>query len=153
MRLAIDPGKNAAGWALFDPFGVLLAAGHLKRPDWATHGIRHLIALYGHLQCAVIEKPQAYQIQHQKGDQQDLIDLGVMVGKAAGELENGCPVSLVLPKEWKGQIPKEVTKARVDGELIDAEKKRIKWPKADGERHNVYDAIHLGLRTFTKRKA
>lgn len=94
----------------------------------------------------VIECPQIYATRHQKGSQQDLIDLAVVVGQIKERaIALGHTVDLVLPREWKGQTPKEVSAQRVNETLSPLEWRRISLGGRKADHHNVYDAIHMGL--------
>ena len=98
----------------------------------------------------IIELPQVYPGQQQKGDQNDLINLAVMVGRYAERATVcGFHVTLVKPREWKGQLPKDVCWRRVRETLTPLELgKMAKVPKSQA--HNMYDAIGLGT-WFQKR--
>lgn len=90
----------------------------------------------------ILEIPQVYGGVRDE-DPNDLIDLagvqGAIVG-VTGAVVEWSP----LPREWKGQLPKEVSAQRVEAKLTEEEKRRIEWP-AKRLRHNVYDAIHMGI--------
>jgi len=156
--IAIDPGK-ATGVAVFDgsdpdlPFD----GDRLKFADVCTfEDCRRVIEESAPLRQSkpagdcIIEVPQVYQGQQQKGDQNDLIALAVMVGKYAEcAKENRFVVKLVKPREWKGQLPKDVCWRRVRETLTPHELSQIpKLPKTKA--HNMHDAIGLGT-WFQKR--
>lgn len=132
--LAIDPG-NDLGWALFDG-GTLERAGLRNPPVDAAHQ-------------AIIERPQVYRSSKSKGDPNDLITLAIGVGQMKERLEScGATVELVLPATWKGQIPKDIHHRRILGLLAPTEKTRLDAclsGVAAGIRHNVLDAVGLGL--------
>jgi hypothetical protein len=98
----------------------------------------------------IIEVPQVYPGQQQKGDQNDLINLAVMVGEYAAHATSvGFKVRLVRPREWKGQLPKDVCWRRVRETLTPLELDTMaKLPKSRA--HNMHDAIGLGT-WFQKR--
>lgn len=104
----------------------------------------------------VVEVPQVYGGVH-KEDPNDLLDLTGVLGAIVGGQACNSVAWSPLPREWKGQLPKEITQSRVDAKLSALEKSCIEWP-IKSLRHNVYDAIHLGivhleregLRTFAK---
>lgn len=149
--VSIDPGVNDLSYAIWNlKTKQLLGAAMIQAPQrdlahalWANVD-NHI----GGLQVRElhIEKPQVYQTKHQKGDQKDIINLAMTVGMVAGKFyeENGVVATYWLPSEWKGQAPKTVTKLRVEETLSVVEKNRITWPSI-ALRHNVSDAIHLGL--------
>jgi hypothetical protein len=167
--VSIDPGKNACGVAVWIDY-YLSWAGWIKNPLLKDPG-KERAARWGdmaymvntvcvskiHTQpySLILEIPQVYD-GFSDEDKNDLIDLagvqGAIVGVSNVEVEWS-----PLPREWKGQLPKEISERRVDSKLSQDEKDRISWP-AKSYRHNVYDAIHLGivhlerkgLRDFTK---
>ncbi len=103
----------------------------------------------------VSEIPIVRQRGSGKGDPNDLIDLAGVVGAICGALGSSNHFLLdvewtPIPEQWKGQLPKEVSKQRVDAALSPEEFSRVEWP-AEKLKHNVYDAIHLGL-THLKRE-
>lgn len=169
----IDPGKYDASIALFSIEGHLrgarmVALGSLVGSPFAGKPLPHLVAAAVRdwlrnasieeditIRRARIERMKVYQARGQKGDQEDVLDVQ-LTGGACGlvMLDFGCrDVQYVYAAEWKGQIPKPVTKRRVDAELSAFEKGCITWPYPRSKRHNVYDAIHGGLRTLTSRRA
>lgn len=98
----------------------------------------------------IIEIPQVYPGQQQKGDQNDLINLAVMVGRYSDHaISVGFKIKLVKPREWKGQLPKDVCWRRVKETLTSSELDRLaKVPKSRA--HNMHDAVGLGT-WFQKR--
>lgn len=165
MQIAIDPGKHTAAFALFED-GKLMHAAWVCVTDSKNcqpHIVAELldkavdpwIAEHGwRVTTARIEIPKHYDIAHQKGDQKDIRDVALVAGACAYVCNSyEARVELIEPWEWKGQIPKNVTKARVDLVLTPEELAQIEWPKQASKRHNIYDAIHMGLRAFTTRKA
>ena len=155
--LAIDPGVNATGWTIMrdcrlQACGLLRAKGlnvveSMKKMCydlpivWEEHmsGTRPP-------ELMVIETPQIYQQRLSKGDPNDLMPLGI-IGGALWATMNPLGVSFPLPREWKGQVPKDVLIQRVVKELTKQEQTIM---QTDVERipshlrHNVYDAVCLG---------
>lgn len=162
MIISIDPGKHQIAYAAWNAgdFNTLYEAGAISNPAKAIAKIERVEAWARMAEqvCAsfgvrkifpsqlVTEIPAVRQRGSGKGDPNDLIDLAGIVGAIVGGLRVKFPESVVkwspLPEQWKGQLPKSVTKDRVDAALSDFEKTRIQW---SGEKHNIYDAIHLGL--------
>jgi hypothetical protein len=158
---SIDPGKHACGVAVWSG-GNLIWASWVKNPFAKTHGkerverwrdMGKMVAV--HLQKwgrygvgLILEIPQVYSGERDE-DKNDLLDLagvqGAIVGATGFDVE-WSPV----PREWKGQLPKEISVKRVEAKLSSEEKARIEWP-AKSYRHNVYDAIHLGI-VFLERE-
>ena len=157
VMVAIDPGLNHCAMSTW--VGDKLQAACLVRQKyepgmeradkWRIIGkaVGSLIPAGADL---VIEVPQIYTRQHSKGDPNDLIDIagvaGAIIGAAPARSVEWSP----LPKEWKGNLPKEVTAQRVMNALRPDEHKAIQ-PCPPSLMHNVYDAIHLGL-VYLKRE-
>lgn len=141
--LAIDPGK-VTGYCLSDN-GRITQAGCLSERDM-LYWIQSQ-AQFGPSDACVIEVPQIYTGERQKGDPNDLIDLAVMVGGYRATAERaGFAVTLVRPRAWKGQLPKDVCWTRVRETLTAEEDERIAYFSrsiAPGLRHNMHDAIGL----------
>lgn len=149
--IAIDPGK-VTGVAVFDDGGALRCASVCVAEEQCTMFIENAAPIrQGKFagDC-LIEVPQVYPGQQQKGDQNDLIKLAVMVGRYADRATFfGFRVTLVKPREWKGQLPKDVCWRRVRETLTDDELGKMdKIPKSRA--HNMHDAIGLGT-WFQKR--
>lgn len=141
--LSIDPGINHIGWAFVGPEGLERCGLDKKLPLLRPDAV------------VVIEKPQVYSPRHWKGDPNDLIDLAIVVGKISERYAKH-EVILVLPSQWKGQVSKEVTAARIDKELTQREKSVLDKALAKRPRylrHNIYDAVGIGRWYFEKRNS
>lgn len=160
-HVSIDPGKHACSIACWKDCQLNYAGmvnnpfkdspGKERAEQWGNLGrmVAGVIATYlpKHFDTdpvsLIVEVPQIYPGVREE-DPNDLIDLagvlGAVICAAAYSTVRWSP----FPREWKGQLPKEVTKTRVEKKLTDAEKTAIEWPKPR-LRHNVYDAIHLGI--------
>ena len=147
--VAIDPGK-ATGVAVFQD-GVLHHATVCSLEECLIFIENEEPLRRGKpAGDCIIEVPQVYPGQQQKGDQNDLINLAVTVGRYA-ERATACGfhVTLVKPREWKGQLPKDVCWQRVRETLTSFELDKLeKVPKSRA--HNMHDAIGLGT-WFQKR--
>ena len=146
--IAIDPGK-VTGFAVFEA-GKLVGATACTEEQCLV-----LIENAAHISLrlsgdCIIEVPQVYPGQQQKGDQNDLIKLAVMVGSYAQKArEQKFRVTTFKPREWKGQLPKDVCWRRVRETLTPGELDNLeKLPKSRA--HNMHDAIGLGT-WFQKR--
>ena len=138
-RLAIDPGVDT-GFAVFDVKGALVDCGLSDR--FPTFGIS----------LAIIECPQVYPGRNSKGDPNDLIVLAVRVGRYQERLEAaGARVTLVLPRAWKGTVPKDIHNARVIRDLS-PEAAAVVLEGCRGvvasKVNNIIDAIGLGSWAF-----
>lgn len=147
--IAIDPGK-ATGFAHFE--GDTLMSARVCTEEECLVQIENAAPLRAHKPAGdcIIEIPQIYPGQQQKGDQNDLIKLAVMVGRYADRATaEGFRVRLVKPREWKGQLPKEVCWRRVRETLTPAELDNME-KVSKSRAHNMHDAIGLGT-WFQKR--
>lgn len=157
--IAIDPGK-VTGFAVFDASDPDLPWEGIHRLKFA--GVRTfeecLVSVENHAPLrqdkpagdCLIEVPQVYPGQQQKGDQNDLIKLAIMVGRYA-DRATACRfrVTLVKPREWKGQLPKDVCWRRVRETLTPYELTTLE-KLSKSRAHNMHDAIGLGT-WFQKR--
>lgn len=167
--VSIDPGVRACGVAVWrwsqGQRPLLLAAAHVKSRSMgvdATAWLAMAEAVNAWLQGVgeendhtddyqlVIEFPQTYGGKSAKGDTNDLLTLSAVVAAICAELRHyqNAGITVWRPREWKGNLPKEVTMARVEARLLDEEKRRIFWP-APSLKHNVYDAIAIGQKFFS----
>jgi hypothetical protein len=172
MLVSIDPGLNHVAFACWTPEGKLIAAGLVKNPSardktlarpeiWMAAASALVRKVMGYPMIGsdpmetigvMVEIPEVHQRGSGKGDPNDLIDVAgvaaccVAALKAVGgALCKWAP----KPKEWKGQLPKEISSARVLEKLTPDESSRIE-PCNPGLLHNIHDAIHMGL-VFFKR--
>lgn len=134
----IDPGVRFCGFAEFYPNGTLACALYEKTDRLLSSQDIDVFAM------RVIEKPRIYNSSSQKGDQNDLIDLAVVVG----QLAHG-NYKLIYPQEWKGTVNADVMTARInDAVRRRGEGRCVHLPSAKSKHHNVYDAIGMGYHHF-----
>jgi len=158
--LALDPGIRGCGVALFrdrtlgwcayvrsgskapDLLGVLDMAQAVV--GWVEPQEVHQLA---------VEWPQVYAGSKQKGDPNDLIALAGVVAAVCTRFP-GAVVTRYKPRDWKGQVPKEVIQARILGDVRPG---RLSIEEVSAFRdaacppslqHNVLDAIGIGLHFF-----
>jgi hypothetical protein len=155
MLVAVDPGLHNCGVSVWSADGRLLEARLVKNtvempgPLNAGPMARAVAAEVPLCDCdLVIEVPQVYPYGQGKGNPNDLIDLAAVAGACMG-LAGGL-VTYYLPRQWKGQVPKEISHARAMAQLADIEKANIVLCKPAGLMHNVYDAVALGLAHLQK---
>lgn len=122
--ISIDPGKHT-GWARFVA-GILTDCG-LGYPPFDPFDSKNV----------VIERPTIYP--RSPVPPNDIIELAITAGRIAERL--GGETVWVLPRRWKGTIPKAIMGERILKALTPEEFARIP-AKA---RHDVIDAIGLGL--------
>ncbi|NNB84589.1 hypothetical protein [Corallococcus exiguus] len=161
MKLvAIDPGLRHCGVALFDVSSAsLFCAGLPKNPEPA-HGALSLaswVSMAGAVQTwlrprvldepfqLIIELPRVYSAAHQRGDQNDLIQLAGVVGTLGGALTPVAERRSVFPRDWKGTLDADAFIERIKQRLGSAEHLRVELPAAQDIHHNVWDAIGIGL--------
>ncbi len=130
----MDPGAST-GWALYEN-GVLAECGA------CVPGAR----TWTHIDACVAEKPQVYP--RDNVDPNNLITLAVSLGIVLGPLVlAGVPVVYVLPRDWKGQLPKDVHAKRIVARLKPAELEvyRAAYAPLDAKaRTDLTDAVGLG---------
>ena len=138
VLLAIDPGAST-GWGVFDKTQLLgcgLGDPHVERAA-----------------RIVIELPQVYP--QQPVPPNDLITLAFLAGRYAGAAMGGSvgvAVSTVFPHQWKGNLPKDLCAIRVRAALTPAERTIVDAIDVpEKQRHNVMDAIGIGLFTLGRR--
>jgi hypothetical protein len=132
--LALDPGAHG-GWAIYWD-GQLRDAGLFRWPQ--ERPVRPEGAF------VVCEQPS-----HAAVDVRDVIQLSIRVGRIVEWYYcQGVKVDLVEPGQWKGSTPKEIHHQRVARALRPRERERaeaLALRVAASYRHNVWDAIGLGL--------
>lgn len=141
--IAVDPGKNGCGVAVFDQ----------KRLTFAQYLATRSVADFVHKSATGqstlirIEFPRIYAAAKQKGDQNDLLHVARAAGHAeAGAVRAGAAYALVEPREWKGTIAGDTfIEERIKPAIEVGETSRISFPSAESLHHNVYDAIGIGL--------
>lgn len=151
IRLAVDPGLRQCGCALFADAKLiaadLVASGskHNRASAWLpmAEAARTWVAIVGvHVDRLVVELPQVYHAKIET-DQNDLIHLAAVVGALCSEFKDA-DIEVVLPAEWKGQVPKAIMHARMMKRLDTDERAALPTlPKS--KLHNVLDAVSIGL--------
>ena len=138
MIVAVDPGVNFCGAALFTEAGELCFAWLEENGPRAIHA--RVKRAYG-ATSAIVEVPQVYARSASKGDPNDLIDVALVAGGVVALFD---PVRVVRPREWKGDAPKEVVE-RCARAAIGFQIDRVEQHKRAALMHNVWDAIAIGL--------
>lgn len=129
---AVDPGKNEMYVANFYN-GCLNYIG-VSLPQGTKHDFGNL----------VIEKMRVYQGSKQKGNPNDLIDVAFSAGVFSKQYMN---VLQVEPRVWKGgPVPKKIMLKRIKYVLMSEETNLVeRYQTAESERHNLWDAVGIGL--------
>jgi hypothetical protein len=158
MLLAVDPGLHHCGVSYWDR-GKLVRAELVKNPlsrpgdgakcagpmSWAVRDawMQHRGAAGPPaLAELVLELPQIYQ--GRGGVASDIIDLAAVVGAVASAL-GGSVQTFYRPRDWKGQVPKEIHHPRVIAALQPNEMSAVRLCQPASLMHNVWDAVGLGL--------
>jgi hypothetical protein len=158
--LAVDPGIRGCGAALFED-RELVKAGYVKNGVKEGDNPKAILSMALELmnwigdwwkapfyykpgeQELVIEWPQVYRAGKLKGDPNDLLPLAGIGCALGAYLELHGATVRYLPREWKGQLPKDVVQRRVIERLSLEEVANIEL--AGARSHNIYDAVGLGL--------
>lgn len=149
--LAVDPGLRGCGVAYFADDKLRLAAyvvgkyQHGRGPEvWRgmASAVRKWWGETAALDGLVLEVPEIYPGMP-KTDPNDLIDLAGVDGALAAAF--AVPAVYYLPRQWKGQVPKEVGVLRALAHLSDEERKCVRPAPMKSLDHNVADAVGLGL--------
>lgn len=168
MQLYVDPGLRACGAAVFDGAALVAAAlpvgtqdGDMRRPRERAGilvamagAVRRWADSIGSIERLIVELPQIYPRGHQLApkagtDPNDLVHLAAVVGALSAAFAT-VETEIVLPAEWKGQIPKKIMHARVVGDSIKtgilAPAEKAVLPKLPVSKlHNTLDAVAMGL--------
>ncbi len=153
----VDPGLRGCGVAVFHE-GEVERAAYIKNPVLSGEGFGAYTAMANEVSNyltgrsydkLVIEHPRVYPgAAQQKGDLNDLLSV-VAVGSAIAAVSVASPdyygdIETLYPSDWKGNTPKEVMTDRIRRNLASGEVSAIE-PCAASLKHNVYDAIGIGL--------
>ncbi len=135
ITVYVDPGVHGSGCALFTDGYLISAEYRAKRLDWFADN-------------CVCEKPVVYSDETQarvfgrRIRKADTIDLAIAAGRMTGNL----PTKYVTPAQWKGSRKKGPMHKRMRAILTPQELEIIdSLDCAPSLRHNVYDAVCMGL--------
>jgi hypothetical protein len=106
ILIAIDPGVRLCGLAVFQD-GALKSARLVRSEEVSLH--------LGGAETVVCEMPQAYRGRAARGDTNDILALARVVGaiEGAARLRGAARFLSPHPREWKGQVPKDIMCRRV----------------------------------------
>lgn len=155
MIFSVDPGCRGCGAALWAE-GKLLSAEYIPNPmlkglgvDSARHMAEALCCWVAPLvegDSVVLEVPRVYPARFQKGDQNDLIALSLVVGAIAGAFESDLTFVQCFPRDWKGTADADrVVIPMIQGLLKSHETSAVRLPRSAELQHNVWDAVGIGL--------
>jgi hypothetical protein len=156
--LAVDPGINGTGWAVFEKGpkfnqkAAPVASGSIEPPDhkedWSSRAIEIIRELEFRIKewriaMVYIEQPQFFE--GGKGlpaaRDGDLVSLSMLTGMILGYLyaNVGCIPCPIPVHTWKGSLPKSVCNNRVLLKM-----KALGWKPVTNTTHEL-DAVGLGL--------
>ncbi|TXH08593.1 MAG: hypothetical protein E6R03_17935 [Hyphomicrobiaceae bacterium] len=123
------------------------AVGWLRYADYLNIAeMRKFISLLDGPARIVVECPRVYPSAQQKGDQNDLIDLALTVGRM---MEFGDTSEIVYPRQWKGTVDADVMTERIARTArLRGDIKHVRLPRAKSKQHNVWDAVGIGYWVF-----
>lgn len=107
------------------------------------------------VQRLVIERPTIYP-GRQKARPRDIITLALRAGQWAGIVKRATNIEAeyVEPFAWKGTVRKDIHHARIQATLLPGERLMVEEGckgVAASKRHNVLDAVGLGLFAVGRR--
>lgn len=155
--LAIDPSIRSCGIAIFERnllvYADVLRSMAVIQPMTSIQEICKLaqeaweknVGVSYSPEILVIERPEIYRAS--KGNPNDLMPICIMLGMM-WERFGPKATMFPLPKEWKGQVPKEVHNTRILNKLDKRETMTVKdnlMRVPATLQHNAVDAIGLGL--------
>lgn len=139
--LAVDPGTEQAGFARFEGSRLVQAELIKEKGSLKEYRAWRVAVRIGDLlvpgASLVVEHPQVYA--RSPGDPDDLLALSLVVGGVLALHKGG---EIVRPREWKGQVPKNLMTARILRQLEPDERELC---KKINDNHNVLDAVGIGL--------
>lgn len=156
--LALDPGLRCVGVALFKD-GVLVRAAALRGPAtgrgpavWSTYATLVYEWVGGLVPVAALAGPTTLVVEMMqvrvkgKGDPADLIELAGVTGAVVGRLAADCwRAEGFTPEEYKGQTPRDIYGARVEGHLrAEGLWSRVEVPSRATELNDAMHAAGLG---------
>ncbi len=160
MILAVDPGVNGCGWALFKNKELFSAgftpADHpAKCPaTWSKMAIKLLddALTQNPADLLVVELMRVYA--QGQSDPADIVNLqglsGALVGAFAVK-NPGAETVGFLARDWKGQVPREIFGNRI-GVLIDRQgwRPRVRAPRRKSQLNDVHHAVGLALHALAR---
>jgi len=144
---AVDPSTVATGIAIFT-YAELLDVVLLQSNGGVVDMIREIQRFFGshgvnvqRSYACVVETPVAYPFGGRGADPNDLIQVAVVAGAVRAHFSTS---TAVTPRQWNGGVPKKITAKRIRALLTP---KQIAMVEAVpyGVRHNVWDAIGIGM--------
>ena len=152
--MSIDPSINYCGVAIFDMKTKVLEDAVLIRPDKITqHGEWYgkAFSIYTKVyaiveKCKVtaitVERPDHWSVAGFEARESGSIEkLAFLVGLFYSMHDEISDFKLFLPREWKGQLPKEVVRNRLAAVYTKDKYSKKEWAALD---HNIMDSVAIG---------
>jgi RNase H-fold protein (predicted Holliday junction resolvase) len=148
MILAVDPSSLSAGLAVFTEVRGLLSYAQVVAPkpggpQNVAKAIEEIARNYDITELAIEEPMEFRSKKGRKVKVDNLLLLARAVGATVARIN--VRTCYYRPTEWKGQLPKRVTEKRIRAILSDNEMSKIKMPRGQKKRGDVFDAIGIGL--------
>jgi Holliday junction resolvasome RuvABC endonuclease subunit len=146
--LSIDPGLRKCGCATWTAGGELIAAW-TARCSGRTRGPEAWRAI---ARAVVAPPPRVVAIEtmqvdgRTRGKEKGILELSGVVGVLTARFWDS-EVAAYTPRQWKGNVPKEVMRARLRSRLTPAEMSRIDSRAT----HDAWDAIGIGAYYFRQQ--
>lgn len=136
--VCVDPGKHAIAVSVWRERSLVDA-----RLITGSRLVFSLEVLRYDPDQLVVECPMVYPYGTKGAgeDPNDLIEVALSAGACLGSCEK---VVCVYPRQWKGTVPKDLHNRRVESQAPANAKTFLESVQAS-LRHNVWDAIGLGL--------
>lgn len=167
ITVSIDPGYRYCGVAVFSD-EVLVTADLVEAKKWeveAQQFAETAKCVWEFLETTVdkaslsaaqfaIEYPQQYTFSPapREAVQRLVGTIGAILGKVQSETSGlSVRVSTYKPREWKGQVPKEIMAERILSRLSSDEVNVIP-AMSKSKAHNVTDAVGVGLHHLKRLK-
>lgn len=151
--LAIDPGVHACAWAFrIGSKTTDVGIGKDKPPGQFVASVNHLIYAFHYIgqiakpEIVIVEHPVIYPVERAKADPNDIVKLAAVagvVGAACAAASIGCELEFVMPRQWKGTVPKHIHNERTRARCPEAVALVDCVPKS--QQHNIWDAVALAL--------
>ncbi len=144
--ISIDPSTKRPAVALWED-GILTETFYLRSDLKNTPDVFELVSelAFSHYADEVaIEMPEIYA--GSKVSKAGLMKLAFHAGFSAGvfHVPGRTKIYPYLPKEWKGQVPKEVMSPRIMGRLSKDEAAKV-LTLTKTFQHDLHDAVGIGL--------
>lgn len=148
--ISIDPGAHYFAYARWDKNELADAGRMTFMTYWCAVELLHNMLSFDSENIKVVcEWPQVYQRVKSKADPEDLLVLAATVGALGTVVERAEQFVLYRPREWKGNIPKEIHHPRI---LKACPEAKQFLPKNKKHAADILDAVGIGLYHLSRTK-